>query len=349
MADEGDNNNIERYEEGTTVVMVWDSSGRKRVEIVVPIITHVYRGEEGEIIPDEATHITVGEGVTFVRARAFCDHPNIVEVFCHDKVEKIEDMAFYGCPNLRQVIMPGVKEVEEMAFQYCPALRDVECGMLEIIGQFAFSRCHKLTSINLPSARIVGSAFAHCAALTCVKFGNTLERMERRAFYDCPSLERITIPLKDGLITDDNIFQGCESLTQVDLVEGELHETIVALHLEEWRNDMNEAIGSIYRILPNTRAGYYNYSYHGDQDDGEKAQVIRTWIRSILFKIIHYQGEHRNILDDVATTLQLALPHDIVMKNVLPFLELPPHTFDEEDSDNEEQSSENSLGAEEEE
>ena len=88
---------------------------------------------------------------------------------------------------------------------------------------------------------------------------------------------------------------------------------------------MNEVIDSIYRILPNARAGYWDDD--DDQDDGEKAQAIRTWIRSILFKIIHYQGEHRNILVDVATTLQLALPHDIVMNNVLPFLELPPHTW----------------------
>ena len=46
-----------------------------------------------------------------------------------------------------------------------------------------------------------------------------------------------------------------------------------------------------------------------------------------------------------ATTIQLGLPHDIVMNNVLPFPELPqPHTFEEvnesdeeDDSDDEEE------------
>ena len=49
-------------------------------------------------------------------------------------------------------------------------------------------------------------------------------------------------------------------------------------------------------------------------------------------KVIHYQAEHQRLLyEEVATTLQLALPRDIVMNNVLPFLELPSHSFEVED------------------
>eukprot|EP00984_Skeletonema_dohrnii_P012493 scaffold5077_cov162-Skeletonema_dohrnii-CCMP3373.AAC.2 len=180
-------------------------------------------------------------------------------------------------------------------------------------------------SINLPSARIVEwKAFSACFGLTDVKFGCKLERIERWAFFGCPSLERIIIPLKDGMITADDIFEGCANLKHVDLVEGALHETIAALQLEEWRNDMNEEIDSINQILPTVSAGG---GYEGD--DGEKAQAIRTWIRSVLRKIVHYQAEHQHLLDEeVATTLQLALPRDIVMNNVLPFLELPSCTFE---------------------
>ena len=32
-------------------------------------------------------------------------------------------------------------------------------------------------------------------------------------------------------------------------------------------------------------------------------------------------------------TLQLTLPHDTVMNNVLPFLALPPHTFEVEEDE----------------
>ena len=76
-----------------------------------------------------------------------------------------------------------------------------------------------------------------------------------------------------------------------------------------------------------------------DYDDvGGKARAIRTWIRSVLGKIIHYKAEHQRLLDgDVATTLQPVLPQDIVMNNVLPFLKLPSYTFEVEDYEEEEE------------
>ena len=287
---------------------------------------YVYRGEEGERIPDEATHITVGDGVTFVRADAFYEHENIVEVICHDKVKKIKEYAFAHCPNLRRVVMPGVKVVEREAFSYCEALMSVECGKLEVIKEWAFDGCFSLSSIDLPSVRIVEEqAFNQCHGLTNVKFSSKLQRVDTMAFYDCPSLKRITIPLKDNLITSDDVFSWCKKLKHVDLVEGELHETIAALHLEEWRNDMNATVRSINHFIPYVHAGG---GYYGE---GEKARAIQTWIRSVLQKIIRYQEEHESLLledGDAATTLQLALPRDIVVKNVLPFLALPPHTFD---------------------
>ena len=298
---------------------------------------YVYRGEVGEWIPDEATHITVAEDCTFVRARAFrvpraLGHENIVEIICHDGVTTIEEWAFFQCHSVRRVIMPGVRVAEGMSFQWCNALRDVECGKLEIIGGCAFVHCDSLESINLPAARIVeGFAFCECKVLTELKFGNKLERLEERAFVGCRSLERITLPLKDGLITDD-IFQACEKLRRVDLVEGEVHETIAALHLEEWKNEVSEEIDLINQILPNTPAGDYDEDdEEEDGDPGEKARTIRRWIRSVLQKIIHYQAEHERILDEAATTIQLLLPRDIVSNYVLPFLELPSHTFEVEE------------------
>ncbi len=284
-------------------------------------VRYIYRGEVEEVIPRHVTHITVREDVRVVRRYVFSEHFYIVEVVCHDKVEKIEEYAFWGCDCLRRVIMPGVKIVEEGAFSWCD-LTDVECGKLEIIEREAFQNCDSLRSINLPSAEIVEElTFDKCKALTDVKFGNKLERIDGGAFRNC-SLERITIPLKDGIFTDDNIFQACQDLSHVDLVESALlHEIISALQLEEWRDDMNEEIDSINQILPDTNAG------DGDIDGnvGGKARAIRRWIRSVLFKIAHYKGEHQSLLDEAATALYHALPCDIVMKNILPLLQLPSY------------------------
>ena len=300
----------------------------------INFIRYIYRGEEGEIIPREATHITVAKDVTFVRANAFREHPHIVEIICHEGVKGIGEEAFWGCSNLRRVIMPGVKIVEKWAFNKSAALTDVECGKLERIGQAAFGRCSSLRSINLPSARNFKlGAFNTCDALLVAKFGNTLERFEERTFVDCPFLERITIPLKVGIIAYDDIFMKCENLKHVDLAEGAvLQKTIAALQLEEWRNDVSEEIDSINRVLPGADAGDFG-GRHGNP--GEKAQAIRRWISSVLGKIVHYKAEHQRVLNEAAATLQLAFPHDILMNNVLPFLELPALTSNSNDSDGE--------------
>ena len=287
------------------------------------IIRFTYTGAEGEVIPDEATHIIVE--ARKVRTRAFEAHPNIVEVICHEDVKKIEEAAFTSCYNLRKVIMRGVKFVEEDAFCDCYGLKHVECDNLEIIKEYAFSWCKSLRNINLPSTRIVEErSFTDCTALVDVEFSDKLERIEECAFDYCRSLERIVIPLKDGLITADSIFRECDNFHQVDVIKGEVHETIAAL--EEWKDDMDNEIDSINQILPNASAGYYT--------EGEKAKAIRKWIKSVLRKIIRYQAQHRYLLDeDVATTLELVLPRDIVMNNALPFLELPPYTFEVESYD----------------
>ena len=278
----------------------------------------------GGVVPDHVTHVIIAEALKFVRKRAFYQHPNIQEVICYDGVEKIERDAFWQCPSLRRVIMPGVKEILASAFFQCRALTHIKCGKLEIIGAFAFGGCTSLSSIDLPSIKVVvGSAFTCCKNLRNAKLGKDLESVGGGVFYNCRSLQRITIPLKEDMIAFDNTFQRCAKLDRVDLVKG-VHETVSALLLEEWKNDINDKIDTINQILPNTSAG--------DQPSARgKAQAIRTWITSVLHKIVHYKAQHRRCLNEAAATLQTALPNDILFKNVLPFLELPSHTFAGED------------------
>ena len=259
--------------------------------------------------------------------------------------------AFDDCPALRRVIMRGVTVIKEAAFLDCDALTDVECDKLEIIGWCAFSRCKSLTSINMPSARRVESnAFNECRALAEAKFGTMVERIGGMPFRFCTSLERITVPLKDGLITRDgcrDIFLGCGKLNHVDLVEGELHETIAALYLEDWKRDMSAEINSIGLILSNAQSAGGGWEQE-QRLERERANAVRRWIRSILRKIIHYQAEHQRLLYQAASTLRFALPQDITSNNVLPFLQLPPHTFelgdDEEELENDSEEGLNNEG-----
>ena len=66
-------------------------------------------------------------------------------------------------------------------------------------------------------------------------------------------------------------------MKHVDLVEGEVHETIAALQLKEYRNDMSEVIDSINQILPTTTTTTTTPAGSGWEDDvGEGPNDMRV-------------------------------------------------------------------------
>ena len=187
-------------------------------------------GERRPVVPPGTTRVIVDESVNIITAEAFEGIRGIVELICHDGVKKVEKWTFNRCPFLTRVIMPGVEVVERRAFARCDELSYVECDKLERIEGGAFGYCSSLRSINLPSAKIVeGMAFCECTAITNVEFGKELESIGEMAFDNCTSLEQINIPLKDGMIADDNMFEGCEKLERVDLVGGEVLHVNIAI------------------------------------------------------------------------------------------------------------------------
>ena len=192
-------------------------------------------------------------------------------------------------------------------------------------------------------------AFRHCSALTDIELSDRLETIEARAFRSCDQLERIAIPLKRNLIPFDDIFRrynqfdGCDQLTTVDLVGG-IHKTATSLHMESWRSEMIAEIYRINEVLPVT------------QTSG-KSGVMKHWMDAVLDKMDHYKAEHYRYIKEAINLLELALwkakldekedtfaegrkkkakvdadsarrerrvtcGADIVIKNVLPFLQL---------------------------
>ena len=294
----------------------------------------IYTGGGQEAIPDGATHVSIDDSITVIPADLFSCHKNIVELICHEGVERIEGYAFYTCRRLKRVIIPGVKIIGKYVFSFSLVLTDVECPKLERIGDCAFTFCKSLSIINLQAVKVVGdTAFAH-TALTDVDFGSNLESIEVHAFYNCSSLERLTIPLKERLINSCTTFTMCSKLKHMDLVErAVLNETVAALQSEKWRVSMKKEIDSINQSLPLASAGSGDFSINVA---GEKTRVIREWMGRVLHKIVSYKAQHRRVLNEAASTFQHVLPNDIVTKNVMSFLELPSHTFEGEDDGSDE-------------
>jgi hypothetical protein len=253
----------------------------------------VYTGGEQEV-PRDVTRARIDESVDTIPRGVFRNCEVLIEVEGHDKLKKIEVSAFYDSPSLKRVTkMNGVRKIENHAFYGCTALSDLEFDKLEIVGRGAFGYCESLRSINLPYVRRIGNfAFHSCKALTDAVFGKDLFEIGGHAFNTCTSLRRIAIPLKNGLIVDDDAFRSCANLSRVDAVGG-IHKTISSLHMESWRDEMMEKIDQINQALPAGPRG--------------KVEAINRWIRSVLPRMMHYKVEHKVLVKEAMTLLELAL------------------------------------------
>jgi hypothetical protein len=116
-------------------------------------------------------------------------------------------------------------------------------------------------------------------------------------------LRRIAIPLKDNLFSPHHSdqytqFNQCDHLKTVDLVGVEkIHKTISSLLLESWKDEMNQEIDRINQELPNASTYYKFY----------KTDAIKPWIESVIDRMEHYKAEHKRLLKEDMTQLELAL------------------------------------------
>ena len=311
----------------------------------------VYMGGDQQV-PDGVRRAKIHISVKIVRARAFKDRRQLIYVEFHDGVEIVEEEAFYCCRSLRSVKLLGVKIIKELAF-FCSGLTDVEFGdKLETIESQAFNCCSSLSKIRIPTVRTIGAyAFAYCHGLSDVEFGERLIALPEKTFNDCDNLKRIALPLKSGLIRDD-VFKKCPKLTTVDLVGG-VHNTVASLHMESWRDVMMGEINRINEELP-TISGGMTFPF----DDWRKTVAVQQWMESTVHLLDECKDEHHKILKEATMLLELALwkanlgdneggrleregvrttrgsrkrarkeicvtsGADVVIKNVLPFLQL---------------------------
>ena len=249
--------------------------------------------------PQHVVNVIVDESVEEIDDHAFAENPNLRSVCCHDGLLKVGNSAFHNCSSLQRVKMPGVKIIEAGAFSECKSLAHAEFGdKLDTVEEMAFDGCRSLKRLKLPKVKTIEISAFETSGVEQLEFGEDLETIRSGAFRGS-KLRRIAIPLKDGMFQWNyhsrtyTQFSKCYNLATVDLVGG-VHKTVASLHLESWRNEMNEEIQQINQILPVI-------------DHDEKSSEIVEWIQLLISKIEHYKSEHRAVVKEVATLLELAL------------------------------------------
>jgi len=247
-------------------------------------------GRAAPFVPFAIVHPSVRS----ISAYAFERNENLLGVQFHNFIETVESHAFALCGSIRRMVMLHVKNVEYSAFYACWDLEIVEFGRdLETIGESAFDQCTSLAFLKMPCVRRIGRrAFQECV-ITELDLPLEIEVVEGFAFAGCQNLERLSMPLKEGLI-EGRAFVSCSRLDRVDLIGG-VHDFVLSLHLEEWRNEATVEIDRINEVLP----------LSGERAD--KTVAIREWIQSVIDRMNYYKREHYAVLKEGMTILELAI------------------------------------------
>lgn len=182
-------------------------------------------------------------------------------------VVKIGINAFSECSNLQSVELPErINEIENGAFYYCTNLKQIDIPKSVIrIGDNAFRNCRSLVNIMLHAGieSIGTGAFYNCTSLNSIEIPSDVLKIEDNTFYGCSNLLKILLP-DDLAYISDTAFQGCPSLI-IYSRSGSYSEEYAKLHdIVFIDNDSLNEFGEFqYRILEEGTVEITKYTGEG--------------------------------------------------------------------------------------
>lgn len=100
----------------------------------------------------------------------------------------IGDNTFYGCSNLREVVIPErITKIGGSAFMYCAALETVTLpASITAIPEYAFNSCTNLRSLVIPDGvtDVAYASLAYCEHLENVVIGRSVKNVGKQAFFN---------------------------------------------------------------------------------------------------------------------------------------------------------------------
>jgi len=138
----------------------------------------------------------------------------VQEAVMTDGITVIEQKAFNGCTDLKQVIFPEtLTDIGEAAFSGCGKLYTAMLPRsLERIGSYAFASTG-LKTVEFPdSVYWLGEgAYSHCVGITAISIPQKVEHINDKLFEGCTSLKKVVLP--DTLLTIGSFaFADCKNL-----------------------------------------------------------------------------------------------------------------------------------------
>ena len=144
--------------------------------------------------------------------------PYMLEKVIITKGTIIGDVAFYGCSQLTEIVIPNsVISIGQSAFYGCEYLTSIELpDSLTTIGAAAFAECTNLETILIPNnvTTIDQYAFQNCTNLKEVELSKGINTLPYGIFYGCENLEQLTIPNSVAKI-ESYAVANCTKLTEI--------------------------------------------------------------------------------------------------------------------------------------
>ena len=204
----------------------------------------------GDVVsPETVVHDGVEYAVTAIGYKAFFNCYNMTSVEIPNSIDSISSHAFWSCEKLQRVVIPNsVVRLCPCAFQSCTGLKSAVIGnSVSVIDEYCFQYCYQLTDV------VIGSSVTYLAI---------------KAFYDCPSLRKVTClaPVPPTMYADYSFSD-----------EAYIYATLCVpgASMQAYRNDENWGLFRSYQNLTLAESIQLNVTTAG-LNEGATLQLTAT-------------------------------------------------------------------------
>ena len=200
----------------------YQSRGNCLIETATATLTV---GCQTAAIPTDGCVRVIGDG-------AFFENSGLTAVTIPDSVTAIGARAFYGCTNLKTLMVSeaaSLLSIGDEAFRGCASLTALYLpAATESVGVYAFAQCTGLTAIDVDAANPVYHSRDNCLIETAIgtltvgcqtgviPTDGSVKAIGDYAFYGMTALKEVTVP--DGVTAIGSYaFASCAALERVEL------------------------------------------------------------------------------------------------------------------------------------
>ena len=199
----------------------------------------------------------------------FKDNKTLTTVVFPETIETIGTYVFSGCTSLKDVAFNhSLTNVANYTFNGCTALEQITLpSTITSIGSYAFQNCTSLTDVNMAEGltSIGRSAFTGCTALESIALPDSVTTIGYQAFSNCSKLSSIHYPIgwtsassysggSTGVNYQGHIFDGCSSLTRIEIPEGTTTIPAYAFNNATYLEEV---------VFPSTLTTIGSYAFYG--------------------------------------------------------------------------------------